>query len=350
MIDWGSGYSSEWHVYRVDRTTWADAGEVGAVSSLRVERDGTGDAPSLERGSATVDIGIGESLEPGYYRFAMVARQGTASERVDVSTLLCEATSTDVDRGVAAVSVTGRSVLHPASVSHLVAGSYAPAGADGALWAASLLRDAVNAPVAVGEGASFTLDQHVVLDPGSSVLQSAWLVLRAGGRVIQVSGRGEVSIVVPPTEPALTLDRASARLVHPGVTRELDLTEVPNRYVAVSGSEVAEAVNDDPSSPTSTVSRGWTSDMVDRSPVRVGGETLAAYAARRLEEESTVPDERSYEREWWPDVLPFSMVRGTMPSVGIDGDMRVTRQSLACGRGIVVEEQASREVRSWRRS
>ena len=350
MIDWGAGYSSEWRVYRVDRATWADAGEVGGVSSLRVERDGTGDAPALERGSVEVDLAAGESLDPGYYRFVMLARQGAAAERVDVATLLCEATSADVGRGVSATSATGRSVLHPASESHLAAGSYAPAGADGARWAADLLRDAVNAPVSVADGASFSLDQHVVLDPGCSVLQAAWLVLRAGGRVMQVGGRGEVTVMAPPAEPALVLDRAAARLVHPGVTRALDLSGVPNRYVAVSGSEVAEAVNDDPSSPTSTVTRGWTCDVVDRSPVRVGGETLAAYAARRLEEESAVPDERSYEREWWPGVLPFSLVRGTMPSVGIDGDLRVTRQSLACGRGIVVEEQASREVRAWQRN
>ena len=221
---------------------------------------------------------------------------------------------------------------------------------DGAAWAAEVLRGSVNAPVSLAEGAGFTLDHHVVLDPGTSALEAAWLVLRAGGHVIRIDGRGRVTVAPRPTEPSLALDRAGARLLHPGVRRDLDLSGVPNRYVAVDGSEVAEAVNDDLASRTSTVSRGWRSDIVATSPVRVDGETLAAYAARRLEEESTVPDSREYSREFWPGVAPFDVVLGSVASVGLDGRMRVERQSLSCGTGIVVEECASREVSAWRRT
>ena len=50
----------------------------------------------------------------------------------------------------------------------------------------------------------------------------------------------------------------------------------------------------------------------------------------------------AYKREWLPDVPVFSIVRGTLPANGLDGDYRVTAQRLTCGRGIVVEESAVR--------
>lgn len=347
MIDWSAGYSSSWRLFRVDPATWADAEQVSGVTSVRIERDGSGDAPTIERGSLEFDMGVGETLATGYYRLVLTASQGGAVERVDVATLLCESGTGDADRGVVPMVVTGRSVLHPASVAHLTAGSYAPMGYDGAQYAAELLRGSINAPVHVAGGASFTLDQHVVMDAGCSVLEAAWLVLKAGNRVLAIDGRGEVTVMAMPTVPALTLDHAHARLMHTGVTQGVDLSDVPNRFVAVDGNQVATATNDEPASPVSTVSRGFVSDVFDKSPKRVNGETLDAYAARRLSELSTVTETREYSREWWPDVTPFSLVRGSLASVGLDGDMRVMRQSLTCGKGIVVEEGANREVSTW---
>ena len=52
-------------------------------------------------------------------------------------------------------------------------------------------------------------------------------------------------------------------------------------------------------------------------------------------------------REWYPGVLVGSVVRGSVSSVGLDGDMRVERQSITCGAGITVEERAVKEVKAW---
>ena len=62
---------------------------------------------------------------------------------------------------------------------------------------------------------------------------------------------------------------------------------------------------------------------------------------------STVRDERTYTREWWPGVHPGDIVRGSLASAGLDGDMRVSAQSFECGAGIVVTENAYGEVRTW---
>ena len=77
------------------------------------------------------------------------------------------------------------------------------------------------------------------------------------------------------------------------------------------------------------------------------GETLDAYALRALHERSVVTQERTYKRKWWPDVYPGDIARGSIASVRLDGDLRITRQALACGAGIEVTERASKEVSTW---
>ena len=346
-IDWRAGYSASWRLFKVDRETWADARLVPGVTSVSVERSIDEDAPTIEGGTLEVDVSSGETFEEGYYRVVMVAEQGGSRERVDVCTLLCSATSGDIARGNDAITVSGGSVLVPASKRMLDAGSYAPAGVDGVRFAADMLAQSINAPVESQGG--FTLDEAYVFDNGTSALEAVWKVLRAGGYTIQIQGDGTVRVTPLPDVPDLPLDAAGARLLHDGIHHELDYSEVPNRYIAADAGVEAVASNDDPGSPTSFVTRGWHSDIRDDSPTRVNGETLQAYAERRLEEESTVWDVRSYEREWWPGVFPDSLVRGSLASVLLDGDLRITRQSLACGRGIVVTEEARKEVKTWRR-
>lgn len=348
MIDWTNGYSASWRVFRVNPETWADASELDGVTDISIER-GIEDSPKvLERGSMSVDLVPGTTVDEGYYRFVMLASQGYDTERVEVATLLFTATGGTVNRGVDAVTCNGRSVLWPASKVSVEPGAYAPAGVDGVGYAAQLLSDAINAPI-VTEG-SFVIDEHVVFDNGSSVLDAVWAILDAGGFYMSISGDGTVKIEAMPTEPSLSLDMAHARLLHPGIEHQLDTSDVPNVYKVTDGTSEAVATNASESSITSTVTRGWTNEVLDESPVRVNGETLQAYAERKLEEASTIEDSRTYEREWWPGVHPCHVVRGSLASVLLDGDLRVKSQSLACGKGITVTETAYREVHTWLRS
>lgn len=346
-MDWTRGYSSTWRLYAVDPDTWADARELGGVTSATVERDGTGDAPLVDSGTVSLTTPLGQGWDEGYVRLALEAEQEGRVERFDVATLLATRVGGTVERGGETPELECRSVLWPASVTVMDPGSYVPAGADGAEWAAERLSEAINAPVSFEGG--FTVDEHLVLDLGTTVLDAAWQVLRAGGYRIAIDGRGRVRVAPEATDVSLELSSASARMLLPSVETRLDWSGVPNRYVAVDEELVAEAVNDDPASPTSTVTRGYRVDMVDESPTRVDGETLAAYCARRLEEESVVEDARTYERKFWPGIVPGSLVRGTLPSVSMEGTMRVTRQSLDCGPALIVTETAVREVRTWQR-
>lgn len=343
MIDWSRSYSATWRTFRVDVATWADGALVGGVDSVEVRRDCTGAAPLVESGTVAV---TGEELPEGYYRVVLTARQDGATARADVCTLLLASTGGTTRHGVATRRMEGRSVLWPAHTSFLPDGAYAPEGADGAAYVRDLLAGCLAAPVTV-DGGGFALSDNVVFQLGSRALEAAWLVLRAGGWTMQVHGDGSVHLLPMPTEPALLLDTSMAAMVRPGTDWELDYTDVPNRYTAVSGRDSATVTNDDPASPTSTVTRGYVHEARDGSPVLVDGETLEAYARRRLREESTVESPRTYERKYDPGVLTDDVVRASIPAAGLVGDMRVRAQTLRCGSGIEMTERASTEVVAW---
>lgn len=349
-IDWSRGYSATYRVFEVNPATWADGQMLGGVTRAEVSRDASGDAPTIESGTIELDRPWdADDMGERYLRVAMSAVQDGERQRVDMCTLLCMQASDTVRAGVSHATATGRSVLWPASRRCLERGSYAPAGANGAELAASMLDAALVCPVEV-DGSGFALSQNVVFELGSTVLDCAWSLLRAGNHELSVDGRGRVTIRRVPTEPALELTRTGARLVMPGVERERDMAGVPNRYIAIEGALTERAVNDDPNSPVSTVTRNYVVDPdsgIDESPTRVDGETLHAYCERRLAELSVVRYERTYTREWWPDVGPGDVVRGSMAREGLDGDMRVESQQIDIGCGLKVTERSCREVALW---
>lgn len=336
-MNWARSYSSTWRVFRVNQDTWADAQALAGVDSVSVTR--TADGSLLESGS----IDLTGDIDPGYYRIVMTADQGGELARVDVATMLCIANGGEYDYGVRTHKADGYSVLYPASVTAITAGGYAPAGVNGAEYAGDLLEEAINAPVEV-EG-NFTLNNPIVHEVGSSVLEAAWAVLEAGGYVIQIDGRGVVHIRPKPTDPSLILDTQSEGIMVNGTSFTADESEIPNRYIVIDEATIAIAENNDPESRVSTVSRGYKVDEVDTSPTPVDGETLPEYAERRLHEMSMLKEEQSYTREYAEGVNLYSVVRASLDA--LEGDFRVTSQTVSCENGITVAEKVEKETDLW---
>ena len=339
-MDWSQSYAASWRIFRVNRQTWADGEQVDNIDSISVTKTADGDL--LE--SASFEV-TGDFTED-YYRIVMTAEQNGDVARVDVATLLFNTSSGTYDYGVNVQTADGHSVLYPASTTTIMAGEYAPAGIDGASYVARLLQNTINAPVEVEGG--FTLNDNVVHEIGASVLDAAWSVLEAGpdgGYIMQIDGRGVVHIKPHPTDPSLAIDSTNAKLLATGINYTTDESNVPNRYVVISNGGKTVAENNDPDSPISYTNRGYYVDIVDESPTPVNGETLSAYAIRKLKEMSVKQDERTYTREYHPDVNLYSIVRASID--GLEGDLRVKSQSLTCSYGITVNEKAVREVNLW---
>lgn len=336
-MDWSQSYTAEWRAFRVNRDTWSDAEMMTNIESAKITRTTSGKI--LESGS--MDL-TGE-FESDYYRIVMTATQGADVERVDVCTLLFEVNGGTVDYGTTVAGVNGSSVLYPALVTAVTTGEYAPKGANGVVYARDLLQNAINAPVEV-EG-SFILDDHIVHELGSSVIDAVWAVLDAGGYVIQIDGRGVVHIKPKPTEPDLVIDSTSVGLLSNGIDFDNDKSEIPNRYIVIDNGVITTAVNNDENSPVSFVNRGYYVDLVDTSPTPTNGQTMMEYASDKLHQASVLKDARSYTREYAPDVYPYSIIRASID--GLFGDYRVESQSINCGNGITVNEKSSMETYLW---
>ena len=205
------------------------------------------------------------------------------------------------------------------------------------------LADAINAPVMV-EG-SFTLNDHIVHEIGSTVLKAAWEVLDAGNFVIQIDGRGVVHILPRPTDPALVIDNSNTRILSNGISYSTDISAVPNRYIVINGQNMTIATNADPDSVVSSYSRGYFVDEVDDSPTPIDGETISAYANRRLHELSYMKETCEYTREYAPNVFLYSIVKSSID--GMDGNLRVNGQTVSCDKGITISEKSVKEVNLW---
>lgn len=344
MIDWQRSKTVEWRVCPVDRGTWASGDPVPGIDSIECQSDASGESPLIDAGSMRL---TGTELTPGYYRISMVARQDGATELVHLMTLLFEGVGSSVSHRTRTVTADGRSVLWPSEARLLMGDTYAPEGADGSEYVASLLRSVCHAPVIVDLGAAWTLGAPVWGTAGQPMLAHAWEVLRAGGRTLRIDGDGTIHVSPMPTEPALTLDAASSAMLLPGIESTLDITAVPNAYTAISGTESATSINDDPDSAASTVSRGYRYDVVDTAPKPIEGETLEAYARRRLAEASVVSEERTYTRKYVPGIHVGDVVLGAMPSQGLDGRFRIVSIGYELGGALSVTETATREVTLW---
>lgn len=221
-VDFSQGYSARWRVERIDARTWGPCGPLGGVESIEIDRDGSDDAPLLETASMKVTGAALESFEPGWHRVTMEAVQGSSSEAVPIATLWLESDSGKYDKGFREDAIKGRSVLWQAAEADMGKGEFAPKGVDGAAWCAQALSAAIDAPVSAVGGFeladSYVFDLGRDKDRGSSVAKAVWTLLDAYGWCMQIDGRGEVSILPKPTEPALVIDRQGAGIVQPAVS------------------------------------------------------------------------------------------------------------------------------------
>lgn len=336
-MNWLQSYTSTWRVFRVNRRTWADAESVSGIISVDIVKTADGDL--IESGSMSVT----GDFQPDYYRIVMNAEQGGDEERVDVATLLFDKNGGEYNYGVNTEDIDGYSVLYPASVTMITDGEYAPKGVNGAEYAKELLQNCINAPVEV-EGA-FILNDHVVHEIGTPVIDAVWNVLNAGGFVIQIDGRGVVYIRPKPVNPSLIIDNSQRGMLMNGISYTADMADIPNRYIVIDGANITIAQNTDQRSEVSINTRGYTVDKVDTSPTPINGETYGEYANRKLIESSILKEERQYKREYAPDVYPYSVIKATVD--GLEGNLIVQSQSISCDNGITVSEKVTRETQLY---
>lgn len=327
--------SVKYRLMTVDPATWADDDVMQGEISASVKRDAN--TKLLESFAANVEGGIDEKPRETWARVEALI---DGASREAIATMLLVPSKSTVRKGRRITAYDGYSVLKPCNDRFLLAGEYIPAGADGAAETVQLIAECTPAPVTAH--GSFRLSEPIVFGSGTTYLDAAWMLVDKAGWCIQIGFDGTINVLPMPSESSLDLDKATSWMLGTSISSNDGMANVPNQYVATDGTNTAIVTDDDPNSPTSTVSRnGRIVQVFDSKPVRVGGESLEQYATRKLAESMTVIGTRGYRREWAEGVNLFDVVKGTLPEADLDCRMRVTRQSIGIPGELMVDEECA---------
>lgn len=330
-MDWSKGFSASYYMAIIDKRTWNDASR-REITGGSISRSGSG-----LRQSADIDC---PGYEPGteqWIRVWLDVRQNGAAEHVAVFTGLACSPSIKRDGNIKEIPLECYSVLKPADDVMLQRGWYIAAGMNGAQMAASMLQEVIPAPVIV-EGSSPALQQAIIAEDGETVLSMVDKILDAIGWQLRIDGMGTVTLREISDEPVATFG-TDYDIVETEIQIEQDWFDCPNVFRAVSDDMTAIARDDSENSPLSTVTRGREIWMEETNCDMNDGESIEEYSIRRLKEEQQKSTRITYNRRFHPDVMTGDMIRLNYPAQELQGNYRVSDQTIQLEHGARTEEE-----------
>ena len=332
-MNWEAGFTATYHACVVDPVTWKDCGRI-EIDSGSINRTGTGLRESADL--SCTDYSKGSDI---WLRVYLDAIQPGDSEHIPLFTGLVSTPEDEIDDAYADCSLQCYSVLVPAQEVLLPRGWYALKGQSGAALVADLL--AVSpAPVTI-EGESPLLSQHIVAEQGENRLTMIDKILDAINWRIRISGDGSITICPKPTKISATFSSLKYDLILPPVKRRADRFSCPNVLRAVTGDTAVTVRDDSEGSALSTVSRGrevWT----EEADVQLGdGESLRAYAERRLKELQSVSLVLEYDRLFLPDICVTDKIRLQYPAQNLSGIFVIESQNIDLDHSCTTGEDVS---------
>lgn len=352
MPDWSASMQQSFEYYIVDPGTWKESKCLNNVVSCSITRDS-----SVETlGSATIDVtnSVGEC----YIRAYLVTIQNGLRERHPLGTFLVQTPSSSFDGKIRNVSMDAYTPLLELKENPPPLG-YSIFKSENIMEKAyQIAREHTRAPVVQASSAN-TLYNDFVANSGDTWLSFLTdLIANAKynfeldefGRILFSPKQDTASL-----QPVWTYDDNNSSILYPSISMDHDLYGIPNvvEVIYSNGRDFyyARVVNDDPNSPTSTISRGREIVHRDTNPSVIGDPTNAQiqeYARTLLRSLSTVEYTVSYTHGYCP-VRLGDCVRINYARAGIvDVKARVISQSIKCEPGCPVTEKAVFTTKLWR--
>lgn len=352
MPDWSSSMQQTYEYYIVDPNTWKDDKLLQNVTSCTINRDSTADT----LGSATIDTT--ETIGECYIRIYLITIQNGVKEKHPLGTFLVQTPSSGFNGKVKNISMDAYTPLLELKENPTPLGYSILKGANIISNAYQIVRENMRAPVV-----STTCDKTLYSDFIANT-SDKWinfirdligkakyeLVLDEMGRVLFAPKQELDSL-----QPVWTFDDSDKSILYHDVTVNHDLFDVPNvvEVIYSNGKDYyyGKAVNDDPNSPVSTVSRGRKITYVDTNPGLTGNSTEAQiqeYAESLLREMSTLKYTVSYTHGYCPvrlgDCVRLNYERAGLTNI----KARVISQNINCTPGCPVSEKAEFTTKLWR--
>lgn len=352
MPDWSASMQQSFEYYIVDPGTWKESKLLDNVVSCSITRD-----LSVETlGSATIDVtnSVGEC----YIRAYLVTIQNGLRERHPLGTFLVQTPSSSFDGKIRNVSMDAYTPLLELKENPPPLGYSIFKNENIMEKAYQIAREHTRAPVVQASSAN-TLYNDFVANSGDTWLSFLTdLIANAKynfeldefGRILFSPKQDTASL-----QPVWTYDDNNSSILYPSISMDHDLYGIPNvvEVIYSNGRDFyyARVANDDPNSPTSTISRGREIVHRDTNPSVIGDPTNAQiqeYAKTLLRSLSTVEYTVSYTHGYCP-VRLGDCVRINYARAGIvDVKARVISQSIKCEPGCPVTEKAVFTTKLWR--
>ena len=352
MADWLSSMQQTFEYYIVDPKTWKDIELIDTVKSSTIQRD----AEAETLGSATIDMT--ESVGESYIRIYLITIQNGLRERHPLGTFLVQTPSLNFNGRLQDISVDAYTPLIELKESPPPLGYSILKNSNVMDFAYRLARERARAPVVKTEcntllGMNFTAStDDTWLTFLSDLIANAKynFALDEMGRILLSPYQDTASL-----QPVWTYNDDNSSILYPEISVDRDLYGIPNVVEVIhsngAGYYFVRAVNDDPNSVTSTVSRGR--EIIHRvnSPDLVGEPTesqVKDYANQLLRELSVLEYTVTYTHGYCP-VRLGDCVRLNYARAGITNiKAKVIGQTIKCEPGCPVTEKAVFTTRLWR--
>lgn len=352
MADWLSSMQQTFEYYIVDPKTWKDIELIDTVKSSTIQRD----AEAETLGSATIDMT--ESVGESYIRIYLITIQNGFRERHPLGTFLVQTPSLNFNGRLQNISVDAYTPLIELKESPPPLGYSILKNSNVMDFAYRLARERARAPVVKTEcntllGMNFTAStDDTWLTFLSDLIANAKynFALDEMGRILLSPYQDTASL-----QPVWTYNDDNSSILYPEISVDRDLYGIPNVVEVIhsngAGYYFVRAVNDDPNSVTSTVSRGR--EIIHRvnNPDLVGKPTesqVKDYANQLLRELSVLEYTVTYTHGYCP-VRLGDCVRLNYARAGITNiKAKVISQTIKCEPGCPVTEKAVFTTRLWR--
>jgi len=362
MPNWFESMQQTYEYYIVDPVTWKDIKKLDAVKSSSIDWDE--DTDTL--GSAVIDVT--KTIGENYIRIYLVTIQNGVTEKFPLATVLVQTPSMSFDGKVENNSLDAYTPLIELKEKKPPIGYYVAENVNIMDVTCQITKDNLRAPV-VKTTCTEELYSDFIADS-----ESTWLInlkdlmanakykfaLDEMGRIL-FSPKQDVASL----QPVVTFDDGNSSILYPDIDMDRDLFGIPNVVEVVysdgtdintttgkGGTYTARVVNDDPNSPTSTVSRGREILYRETNPSLIGNPTrqqIDEYAELLLQELSSVEYTITYTHGYYP-VRVGDCVRLNYTRAGItDVKAKIVRQSIKCTPGCPVTETAVYTTRFWRK-
>lgn len=352
MPDWTKTMQQTFEYYVVDPGTWRDVRKIEGVLDSTINRD-----LSLETlGSASITTT--ESIGECYIRIYLVTIQNGLREKHPLGTFLVQSPSYSFDGKTKNMTLDAYTPLLELKENPTPLG-YSILKDENILDVAyGIVREQVRAPV-VKTSKDDTLNYNFVAN-----IDDTWvtfirdllanadysLALDEIGRIYFEPEQETMSL-----QPRWTYDDSNSSILYPELTVDRDLYGIPNvvEVIYSNGTEcfIGRAVNDDPSSPTSTINRGREITHRESNPNLLGNpnqKRIQEYAEKILKELSSLEYTVTYTHGYCP-VRIGDCVRLNYSRAGINNvKAKVISQNIKCEPGCPVTEKAVFTTELWR--